>query len=185
MEMINAKCPQCGANLKLHCVYGQAVAFCEYCGGKILLNDKQKTCDVNNGVIVNENNDIITAEESKKHDGISISFFKYRILLYVVLIIFGVYMDGTYPDSSYSVIWAIGIMIIIYGSIGHGIALFLSSRKKKRSYNINNTTVINNETRIGYTQQEKQVESSNFCSNCGARLKMKAKYCSNCGCKTV
>ena len=177
MEMINAKCPQCGANLKLHCVYGQAAAFCEYCGGKILLDDKQKTCEVNNVVIINEKNDPINAEDSKNHDGISLSFFKYRILLYVALTVFGVYMDAKYPDSDYSALWIFGVVFVIYGSIGHGIALFFSSRKNKQSYSINNTTVINNETRIGIQQPN----NTNFCPNCGVKLKIPAKFCSNCG----
>ena len=60
------KCPQCGAELSLHHVDGQAAAFCEYCGGKIVFSNEQKKYDVNNGVIIQESNASHVVDNNKK-----------------------------------------------------------------------------------------------------------------------
>ncbi len=181
MEIISVKCPQCGADLNLHYSHGKTTAFCEYCGGKVLLNEsQQKTCDVNNGVIIQEADPIDTASV-KQHDSISMSFFKRRILLYVVITVLGVVLDGIFPDREFYILWAVGLIFVVYGSIGHGIAMFLNSRKKKNMYQINNTTVINSQTKLGNFYTNMRTEELNYCPNCGAKLVASANFCNNCG----
>lgn len=182
MEIISVKCPQCGANLNLHYMQGQTTAFCEYCGGRIILNNDTKACDVNNGVFIQESEPATTeSDRSSNRDSISISFFKRRVLLYVAITVLGVVLDSIFPDKELFLLWTIGLIFVIYGSIGHGIALFLAARKKKRTYQINNTTVINNQTGQGNSYTNLNSEALNYCHNCGAKLVARANFCNNCG----
>ena len=136
IRLISVKCPDCGAALQIE--EGRQMAFCSYCGAKILLHNENEFIHRNideAGIKQVENDRIITMKElemeekeDRHHRFLTIIWLISTIMLFLV----GFIMVSTGPKDGDDP----GYMLIMAGmGVGMWGWLMLETGKKKRSKN--------------------------------------------------
>ncbi|MBQ8186683.1 MAG: hypothetical protein IJ037_07400 [Clostridia bacterium] len=114
MKTISLKCPDCGADLKdLAIEENHTVCFCQYCGGKILLDDETLKIDIKY-----EKRDASRIKEAEVKESIKLKELEYK-------------EREEKRNTMIGIIGGFGIPLVILIIIG---VVFLSLEVHKMSY---------------------------------------------------